>query len=172
MCLNTGWLSVLLYFLPPGLGVLGPAAGRWRSGEAAACATASQRAQGHSEPPASWSAAENTVLVFSLRGQCYLPGIWYQMALPVPAPSHTVLGSYQLVLCGVKFSLCLINGLFVLKDSWGKCGNIRWYSRCVLAREVIKLIEEFNPKIHHGKYLEYRHQTRQEFCIWSFHFFL
>lgn len=72
--------------------------------------------QGHSEPPAPWSAAENTVLVFRLLGQCYLPGIWYQMALPVPARSRTVLGSYWLVLRGVKFSLCLINGLLMSKD--------------------------------------------------------
>lgn len=116
--------------------------------------------QGHSEPPASWSAAENTILVSRLLGQCYLPGIWYQMALPVPARSHTVLGSYWLVLRGVKFSLCLINGLLMLKDQWGKCGNIHWYSCCVLAREIINLIGKLNPKICHGKYLKYRCQTR------------
>lgn len=72
--------------------------------------------QGHSEPPASWSATKNTILVCRLLGQCYLPGIWYQMALPVPARSHLVPGSHQPVLGQVKFSLCLINGLLVLKD--------------------------------------------------------
>lgn len=115
MCPNIGQLSVLLYLLPPGLGLV-----QLLEEDVLVKLPPMPRhprvLQGRSEPPASWSATENAALVFRLLGQCYLPGVWYQMALPVPDRSHSVLGSYQLVLRWVRFSLSLINGLLVLKD--------------------------------------------------------